>query len=75
MVRLTRHTGYGNAAGLLAQRGVLGLPHDHSNAPGYSSDELTSEEEEEEEDEVAEEGGGVNPITGTYVLKVTVGRR
>eukprot|EP00123_Amoebidium_parasiticum_P009760 comp19694_c0_seq1/m.23395 comp19694_c0_seq1/g.23395 ORF comp19694_c0_seq1/g.23395 comp19694_c0_seq1/m.23395 type:complete len:564 (-) comp19694_c0_seq1:679-2370(-) len=58
MARLIKHTGYGNAAGLLAQRGIFGVPHDKSNAPGYSTDSGVSTDEEKEKE--------VNPVTGTY---------
>lgn len=43
--RLIKYTGYGNAAGLLAHRGLMmGHPPDHVSA--YSSDSENSETEE-----------------------------
>lgn len=57
---LTRHTGYGNAAGLLANRGVYGLPYDQTNGPDFSSDSEASKESDEDAD--------VNPVTGRHVL-------
>lgn len=50
MGRLIKYTGYGNAAGLLAHRGLMmGHPVDHVSA--YSSDSSDSETDEYKEAE------------------------
>ena len=59
--RLTHHTGYGNAAGLFAQKGILGMPLDRSNAPDYSSDSGPSSDSDEGE-------ADIDVVTGTYVV-------
>lgn len=55
--RLVKHTGYGNAAGLLARRGLMagGRP---------AGAEYSSEEESEEEEEVRELRDQINPVLG-----------
>jgi hypothetical protein len=58
VARLTRHTGYGNAAGLLANRGVYGLPYDQANGPDFSSDSGLSDDS----------GDEVDPVTGRSVV-------
>lgn len=45
MNRLIKYTGYGNAAGLLASRGLMGNVQPQSNGD-YSSDDEDSETEE-----------------------------
>lgn len=46
-MRLVKYTGYGNAAGLLAKRGLLmGGPPSSSNNTQYSSESEESETEE-----------------------------
>ena len=45
MNRLIKYTGYGNAAGLLASRGLMGSVQPQSNGD-YSSDDEDSETEE-----------------------------
>lgn len=59
--RLTRHTGYGNAAGLLAARGVMGIPKDSVKAPDFSSDSGLTDYNDEDDDT------DVNPVTGRYI--------
>eukprot|EP00124_Ichthyophonus_hoferi_P002112 Ihof_evm12s132 gene=Ihof_evmTU12s132 len=56
ITRLIKHTGYGNAAGLLAQRGFLGLPNDKSNVTGYSSDDSDLSD--------LDEANQIDPVTG-----------
>ncbi|XP_014246843.1 synembryn-A [Cimex lectularius] len=53
VARMVKHTGFGNAAGLLARRGLLGAPGD------YSSDSEDSETEEYSRDKHL-----INPIIG-----------
>jgi len=58
--RLIKYTGYGNAAGLLAHRGLMmGSPPDSTSA--YSSDSQDSETEEYKKVE-----SNINPVTGSY---------
>ena len=58
--RFVKYTGYGNAAGLLATRGLLGgeRPNVSSSAAQYSSDSDSDTEE------YREAKGRVNPVTG-----------
>jgi hypothetical protein len=56
--RFVKYTGYGNAAGLLAQRGMLCRSQD---AGDYSSESEDSETEEYEQLK-----DGVNPVTGRW---------
>ncbi|RZB40261.1 synembryn-A [Asbolus verrucosus] len=58
--RMIKYTGYGNAAGLFAQRGLLGGRPD-KEAADYSSDSEDSETEE-----YAEYKHGINPVIGCY---------
>lgn len=44
--RLIKYTGYGNAAGLLASRGLMGVSQSQMNGTDYSSDDDDSETEE-----------------------------
>ncbi|XP_074618882.1 chaperone Ric-8A-like [Acropora palmata] len=44
--RLIKYTGYGNAAGLLASRGLMGVSQSQRNGTDYSSDDDDSETEE-----------------------------
>ena len=53
--RLIKHTGYGNAAGLLARRGLM--------AGGGSSGDF-SEDEESDTEEYLQERHKINPIIG-----------
>lgn len=57
---MIKYTGYGNAAGLLANRGLLGGP-DPNYTPNYSSD---SEDSDTEEYKQAEQN--INPVLGCY---------
>lgn len=57
--RMIKHTGYGNAAGLLANRGLLGGRSDPSCE--YSSDSEDSDTEEYKELQ-----HGINPVIGCY---------
>jgi len=54
--RLIKHTGYGNAAGLLARRGLM--------AGGRGKEAEYSEEEESDTEEYKENRHKVNPVTG-----------
>lgn len=60
MSRFVKHTGYGNAAGLLATRGLLGCqsPRPPSSEGIYSSD---SDSDTEEYRQVKDR---INPVTG-----------
>ncbi|KAJ8919466.1 hypothetical protein NQ315_016566 [Exocentrus adspersus] len=58
--RMIKYTGYGNAAGLFAQRGLLAGGHDKGEAD-YSSDSEDSETEE-----YADHKHGINPVLGCY---------
>jgi hypothetical protein len=58
--RMIKYTGYGNAAGLFAQRGLLGGRSDKGEAD-YSSGSEGSETEE-----YAEYKHGINPVIGCY---------
>lgn len=57
---MVKYTGYGNAAGLFAQRGLLGGRRDAEEA------EFSSESEESETEEYAEFKHGINPVVGCY---------
>lgn len=58
--RFIKYTGYGNAAGLLAHRGLMmGQNADHVS-PYYSSDS------DSETEEYKQAENGINPITGSY---------
>ncbi|XP_059607717.1 synembryn [Phlebotomus argentipes] len=60
--RMIKYTGYGNAAGMFANRGLLG---GHGNpAEGYSSDSEDSDTEEYKELQ-----HGINPVLGCYEPK------
>ncbi|KAJ8952632.1 hypothetical protein NQ314_007491 [Rhamnusium bicolor] len=60
VIRMIKYTGYGNAAGLFAQRGLLAGGHDKGEAE-YSSDSDDSETEE-----YADHKHGINPVLGCY---------
>ncbi|KAJ8966031.1 hypothetical protein NQ317_003954, partial [Molorchus minor] len=60
VARMIKYTGYGNAAGLFAQRGLLAGGHDKGEAD-YSSDSVDSETEE-----YADHKHGINPVLGCY---------
>jgi len=58
--RMIKYTGYGNAAGLLARKGLMGgAKHTKEGACNYSSSESDSDTEE-----YASNAHKVNPITG-----------
>jgi len=59
--RLIKYTGYGNAAGLLAHRGLMMNSPLNRTAGGYSSDSEDSETEEYKQLE-----SEINPVTGSY---------
>ena len=63
--RLVKHTGYGNAAGLFAARGLLGGRKENTTID-YSSDDDDSETEE-----YAAIVDKVNPITGNTLLHIS----
>lgn len=44
--RMIKYTGYGNAAGLLANRGLLAGRRDDDEGPNYSSESEDSDTEE-----------------------------
>lgn len=58
--RMVKYTGYGNAAGLLANRGLM-LGGDGKKPDGYSSDSEDSDTEEYQKYR-----DSVNPVTGCY---------
>lgn len=60
VARMIKYTGYGNAAGLLAQRGLLAGGHDKEES------EFTSESSDSETEEYADHKQGINPVTGCY---------
>lgn len=57
---MTKYTGYGNAAGLFANRGLLG-GHGGPSADNYSSDSEDSDTEEYKQIQHA-----INPVLGCY---------
>lgn len=57
---MIKYTGYGNAAGLLAQRGLLSGGHDKGES------EFSSESSDSETEEYADHKHGINPIIGCY---------
>ncbi|CAH1159707.1 unnamed protein product [Phaedon cochleariae] len=58
--RMIKYTGYGNAAGLFAQRGLLGGGHIKGE------DDFSSESENSETEEYADHKHGINPVIGCY---------
>ena len=61
--RLIKYTGYGNAAGLLASRGLMGVSQSQRNGTDYSSDDDDSETEEYAMDKLH-----IDPMIGdTYI--------
>ena len=58
--RMIKYTGYGNAAGLFAKRGLLG-GRNSENQQQYSSDS-----EDSDTDEYKELQHGINPVIGCY---------
>lgn len=58
--RMIKYTGYGNAAGLFAKRGLLG-GRNSDNQQQYSSDS-----EDSDTDEYKQLQYGINPVTGCY---------
>ncbi|KJE91322.1 hypothetical protein CAOG_02474 [Capsaspora owczarzaki ATCC 30864] len=69
LAKLVRMTGYGNAAGLLANRGLFGQPLDDRSADPYSSESDQEGEGDDVEDEEAgrlrdDRARNINPITG-----------
>lgn len=64
VARLVKYTGYGNAAGLLAQRGLLAGGRGHTV-------EYSSESEDSETESYAELKPNINPITGRYEVPRT----
>lgn len=59
VLRMIKHTGYGNAAGLLANRGLMGGRN--TKPTDYSSDSEDSDTEEYKEMQ-----HGINPVIGCY---------
>ena len=60
VTRMVKHTGYGNAAGLLARQGLM-LGGKGAGANDYSSSE---DDEDSETEEYAENAHKVNPVVG-----------
>lgn len=58
--RMIKYTGYGNAAGLFANRGILPVPD--QNADCYSSDNS----DDSDTDEYKEMRNHINPVVGCY---------
>ncbi|XP_039295364.1 synembryn-A [Nilaparvata lugens] len=61
VARMIKYTGYGNAAGMFADRGLLGCSRQGGSAPYYSSDSDDSETEE-----YSAYKDRINPILGCY---------
>jgi len=61
--RLVKHTGYGNAAGLLASRGMLG------GRNSKISNDYSSDEDDSDTEEYTAVADMVDPITGGIALK------
>lgn len=59
VTRFVKYTGYGNAAGLLAQRGLM---------CGGREEDYSSESEDSETEEYSELKDDVNPVTGRWEL-------
>lgn len=59
VTRFVKYTGYGNAAGLLAQRGLM---------CGGRGEEYLSESEDSETEEYSELKDNINPVTGRWEL-------
>ena len=62
--RLIKYTGYGNAAGLLASRGLMGGGQPQGNGGDYSSDDEDSETEE-----YAMDKSQIDPMIGKHSVK------
>lgn len=58
--RMIKHTGYGNAAGLFAKRGLLGGRGENK------LDEYSSDSEDSDTEEYKEMQHGINPVLGCY---------
>nr|CAH7724157.1 unnamed protein product [Callosobruchus chinensis] len=58
--RMIKYTGYGNAAGLFAQKGLLAGGRDEGE------DDFTSSDSDSETEEYAEYKHGINPVVGCY---------
>ncbi|CAH2011914.1 unnamed protein product [Acanthoscelides obtectus] len=58
--RMIKYSGYGNAAGLFAQRGLLAGGRDEGEA------DFTSSDSDSETEEYAEYKHGINPVVGCY---------
>ena len=63
--RLIKYTGYGNAAGLLASRGLMGGGQSQGNGGNYSSDDDDSETEE-----YAMDKAQIDPMIGKWPNKL-----
>lgn len=61
--RFVKYTGFGNASGLLSQRGLLG-----GEREGGGGEEYSSESEESETEEYSELKDNINPVTGRWEL-------
>lgn len=57
---MIKYTGYGNAAGLFAQRGLLAGGHDKGE------EEFSSDSGDSETEEYADHKHGINPVLGCY---------
>lgn len=64
--RLVKYTGYGNAAGLLASKGLLLLGGGQSGGAGGSGAQYSSDSEDSETEEYARQRPHVNPVLGCY---------
>ena len=62
--RLIKYTGYGNAAGLLASRGLMGGLQPQGNGGDFSSDEEDSETEE-----YAMDKSQIDPMIGEFLCR------
>lgn len=62
VTRMIKYTGYGNAAGLFANRGLLSMRNPNSYSGDYSSDNS----DESDTEEYKEKRNLINPVTGCY---------
>ncbi|KAH9372375.1 hypothetical protein HPB48_006288 [Haemaphysalis longicornis] len=64
--RLVKYTGYGNAAGLLASKGLLLLGGAGGRGGGAGGAQYSSDSEDSDTEEYARQRPHVNPVLGCY---------
>ncbi|GLH14115.1 Synembryn [Gryllus bimaculatus] len=64
--RMVKYTGYGNAAGLLANRGLLLGGSSNSRGSGSGPGRYSSDSEDSETEEYRNWRDQINPVTGSY---------